>query len=229
MSERISNSRRDAFRLGSRMLHQEGSARHTNLYVALTCCIVDFVILFISFHFYESNTMAAVPKIPPLEIDVWYFIKYFWIHIKALFGWLYEEISKLCGSSVFRRSSLKGVFNNMNDSRTPQVVIMGAGFGGICAGIFLDLIGLPYIILERYENLGGVWWENTYPGCACDVMSFLYSFSFDINPPWCWSNSFAFQSENQKYLDYICKKYKVVDKIRFSSFHLNSKVKEVSL
>ncbi|MCM6774440.1 NAD(P)/FAD-dependent oxidoreductase [Nocardia sp. CDC159] len=59
------------------------------------------------------------------------------------------------------------------------IVIIGAGFGGIGMGVALRNAGTTnFIITEEADQLGGVWRDNTYPGCACDVPSHLYSFSF---------------------------------------------------
>ncbi len=41
-----------------------------------------------------------------------------------------------------------------------------------------------FVILEKADDLGGTWRDNTYPGCACDIPSYLYSFSFEQNPRW---------------------------------------------
>ena len=61
-----------------------------------------------------------------------------------------------------------------------KVVIAGAGFGGIGMAIALLKAGLSdFVILEEAADLGGTWRDNRYPGCACDVPSPLYSFSFD--------------------------------------------------
>ncbi|HEY2437115.1 MAG TPA: NAD(P)/FAD-dependent oxidoreductase, partial [Solirubrobacteraceae bacterium] len=60
-----------------------------------------------------------------------------------------------------------------------KVVIIGAGFGGIGAAIELRRHGFDDVtILERAPEVGGTWWYNSYPGCVCDVPSYLYSFSF---------------------------------------------------
>ena len=72
-------------------------------------------------------------------------------------------------------------------SATPvlEVLIIGAGFGGIGMGIRLRQEGVDdFLILERGDDIGGVWRDNTYPGAACDVPSVLYSFSFAPNPNW---------------------------------------------
>jgi cation diffusion facilitator CzcD-associated flavoprotein CzcO len=69
--------------------------------------------------------------------------------------------------------------------RTCEVVIVGAGFSGLCAAIRLDQSSIKdFIVLEREAGLGGVWHQNTYPGAACDVASALYSFSFENDYDW---------------------------------------------
>jgi cation diffusion facilitator CzcD-associated flavoprotein CzcO len=67
----------------------------------------------------------------------------------------------------------------------PRVVIIGAGFGGLGAARELLRQGINDVtILERADDIGGVWRDNTYPGAACDVPSPLYSWSWAINPAW---------------------------------------------
>jgi len=66
-----------------------------------------------------------------------------------------------------------------------KVVVIGAGFGGLCMGIKLKEAGYrDFVILEKAEDLGGTWRENTYPGAECDIPSALYSYSFEHNPEW---------------------------------------------
>lgn len=65
-----------------------------------------------------------------------------------------------------------------------HVVIIGGGFGGLCAGIKLQAAGIAFTILEKNDELGGTWHENTYPGCAVDTPSHLYSFSFAQRADW---------------------------------------------
>ena len=66
-----------------------------------------------------------------------------------------------------------------------DVAIVGAGFSGLGMAIRLLQGGREdFIVLERGEEVGGTWWFNTYPGCACDIPSHLYSFSFAPNPDW---------------------------------------------
>lgn len=85
--------------------------------------------------------------------------------------------------------------------QTPHVhvAIIGTGFGGLGAAIRLKQDGeQDFVILERASAIGGTWRDNTYPGCACDVQSHLYSFSFDLNPN--WSRSYSPQPEIWEYL-----------------------------
>jgi cation diffusion facilitator CzcD-associated flavoprotein CzcO len=82
------------------------------------------------------------------------------------------------------------------------VAIIGAGFGGLGAGLRLRARGLTdFVILERAGAVGGAWRDNTYPGCACDVPSHLYSYSFAPNPD--WSRSFSPQPEIRRYLERV--------------------------
>lgn len=81
----------------------------------------------------------------------------------------------------------------------PSVLIIGAGFGGIATAIELQRSGITDItILEAAEGLGGTWFHNTYPGAACDVASYLYSYSYARRAD--WSRVCAPQSEILDYL-----------------------------
>ena len=74
-----------------------------------------------------------------------------------------------------------------------EVLIVGAGFGGLGLAIRLQQSGIRnFLLLEKGDEVGGTWRENTYPGCACDVPSHLYSFSFE--PKKDWSRTYAPQS-----------------------------------
>ena len=80
-----------------------------------------------------------------------------------------------------------------------DVAIVGSGFSGLGAAIRLKQQGLDdFVVLERGDDVGGTWHYNTYPGCACDVPSHLYSFSFAPNPD--WSETYSKQPEIRAYL-----------------------------
>ncbi len=96
----------------------------------------------------------------------------------------------------------------------PGIVIVGAGFGGIGMAIALKRAGFDdFVILEKSEDLGGTWYDNQYPGCACDVPSPLYSYSFELNPS--WSRLFAPREEIWAYLRACARKYGVDEHIRY--------------
>lgn len=78
-------------------------------------------------------------------------------------------------------------------SRKPRVAVIGAGFGGLGAAVALQAEGADVVVLERGDDIGGVWRDNVYPGAACDVPSHLYSFSFA--PDHRWSRRFAPQRD----------------------------------
>jgi cation diffusion facilitator CzcD-associated flavoprotein CzcO/pimeloyl-ACP methyl ester carboxylesterase len=87
-----------------------------------------------------------------------------------------------------------------------RVAIIGAGFGGLGAGARLAAAGISdFVILERAETVGGTWRDNTYPGCACDVPSHLYSFSFAPNPE--WSHNYSRQPEILDYLKGVADRF----------------------
>jgi cation diffusion facilitator CzcD-associated flavoprotein CzcO len=93
-------------------------------------------------------------------------------------------------------------------------MIVGAGFGGIGMGIALKKAGYhDFMILDKGDDLGGTWRDNQYPGCACDVPSPLYSYSFELNPN--WSHLFAPQQEIWDYLRMCARKHHVDEHIRY--------------
>lgn len=95
-----------------------------------------------------------------------------------------------------------------------RVAIVGSGFGGLGTAIRLKREGIEdFIIFERAGDVGGTWRDNTYPGCACDVESHLYSFSFAPNPD--WTRSFSPQPEIWAYLKRCARDFGVLPHIRF--------------
>src|SRR3954462_4869341 len=75
-------------------------------------------------------------------------------------------------------------------------LVVGSGFAGLCAAIRLTEDGeSDYVVIEKADDVGGTWRDNTYPGACCDVPSQLYSLSFARNPE--WSSSYSPQAEFQ--------------------------------
>jgi cation diffusion facilitator CzcD-associated flavoprotein CzcO len=97
-----------------------------------------------------------------------------------------------------------------------EVAILGAGFAGICMAIRMQQKGhRDFVIFEKADDLGGTWRDNTYPGCACDVPSHLYSLSFARNPH--WSRTFASQREILDYLKKVAAKHRITESIQFGT------------
>jgi cation diffusion facilitator CzcD-associated flavoprotein CzcO len=93
------------------------------------------------------------------------------------------------------------------------VLIVGAGFGGIAASVALQRLGVEHVLLDRAPDAGGTWQANTYPGCACDIPSHLYSLSFASNPD--WSRSYAPQQEIWDYLRRVAREHGVLERTVF--------------
>ena len=114
----------------------------------------------------------------------------------------------------------KNDFDSIDQSEKDElfVVIVGAGFSGICAAVQLRLRGIPFIVFEGASSIGGTWWHNKYPGCACDIPGLVYSYSFyKYKGP----RFVPLQSETLSYLKEVCQHYSVTEFIK-----LNTKVSE---
>ncbi|AUY48953.1 NAD(P)/FAD-dependent oxidoreductase [Streptomyces sp. CB01881] len=97
-----------------------------------------------------------------------------------------------------------------------RVAVIGSGFGGLGAGVRLRRAGITdFVILERADSVGGTWRDNSYPGCACDVPSHLYSFSFAPNPD--WPRSFSGQPDIRAYLEKVADVFGLRPHLRFDT------------
>ncbi len=95
-----------------------------------------------------------------------------------------------------------------------EIAIVGAGFSGLGVAMALKRAGFhDFVILERAGDLGGTWRDNTYPGCACDIPSILYSWTDDQNPR--WSQAFAGQQEIWDYMREVVARHDLARHIRF--------------
>lgn len=101
-------------------------------------------------------------------------------------------------------------------SNNPDALIVGAGLAGICAAINMLKAGLTdFMIVEKSPGVGGTWRHNTYPGCACDVVSMMYSYSFAPNPH--WRRMYSGQEEIQEYVEDIFDRFSLGDYCRFNT------------
>ena len=99
-------------------------------------------------------------------------------------------------------------------SERHRLAVIGAGPGGICTAIALLEAGIDdFVVLEQGDGVGGTWYHNRYPGAECDVMSHLYSYSFEPNPE--WSQRYARQPEIRAYLERTAEKYGVLPHVSF--------------
>ncbi|KAL6720643.1 hypothetical protein ACLMJK_002568 [Lecanora helva] len=100
---------------------------------------------------------------------------------------------------------------------SPDVLIIGAGISGLCIAIEMTKAGQGrnFIIVEKGSQVGGTWNDNVYPGCCCDVLSHLYSYSFELNPD--WTREYPGQEEIQDHLIAVAHKYQLYKHIRFNS------------
>jgi cation diffusion facilitator CzcD-associated flavoprotein CzcO len=97
-----------------------------------------------------------------------------------------------------------------------DTLIIGAGFSGLCMAMKLREAGMnSFLVIEKSAGIGGTWWENRYPGCACDIPSHLYSFSFDLNPQ--WTRMFAGREEIQQYMEQSIDRHGIREKIRLNT------------
>ncbi|MFE9765985.1 flavin-containing monooxygenase [Streptomyces sp. NPDC005808] len=104
----------------------------------------------------------------------------------------------------------------MTEHEHVRVAVIGSGFGGLGAAVRLRREGVTdFVVLERADSVGGTWRDNSYPGCACDVPSHLYSFSFAPHPD--WPRTFSGQEHIRAYLEHVADVFRLRSHLRFNS------------
>ena len=99
---------------------------------------------------------------------------------------------------------------------SPRVVIVGAGMSGVCVAVKLKEAGFGDVtILEKGDDIGGTWRENTYPGLSCDVASRAYCYSFAPNAE--WTSLFPPGPEVRAYFRGVAERYGVLEQVRFGT------------
>jgi hypothetical protein len=100
--------------------------------------------------------------------------------------------------------------------RPVRIVTIGAGMSGInmIRTLRLNTSNFEHVVYEKNTAIGGTWFENRYPGCACDIPSHNYQFSHTPNPG--WSALFSEAGEIQKYLELVCDKHGLRENIKLS-------------
>jgi 4-hydroxyacetophenone monooxygenase len=95
------------------------------------------------------------------------------------------------------------------------VVVIGAGMSGVLTGVRLAQAGVPFTIIEKNADVGGTWFENTYPGCRVDSSNHVYSYSFEPNH--IWPSHFSTQPVLLDYFRGVAERHKVRDRVRFNT------------
>ncbi len=155
----------------------------------------------------------------PVSIKLWPVVHHCW---QLMWPRLPEARQSINEAAAF----LHNVAHAESTSTTPppvdgkpehtDILIIGAGFSGLGMAIRLRKVKLTsFLIIEKAAEIGGTWWENHYPGCACDIPSHLYSFSFDLNPS--WSRMYSGQPEILAYLKTCAARYGVLPHIRLNT------------
>lgn len=105
-----------------------------------------------------------------------------------------------------------------------HAIVIGAGMSGILTAMKLGQAGIRYTVLEKNADVGGTWFENTYPGCRVDLPSHFYSFSFEPNHA--WPEHFSGRDEVFAYLRRVADKYGVTPHVRFETEVLGARYDE---
>ncbi|KAH8901734.1 cyclohexanone monooxygenase [Thozetella sp. PMI_491] len=91
--------------------------------------------------------------------------------------------------------------------RRIRIIHIGAGATGLCAAYKMErqLDHYELVCYEKNDEIGGTWYENRYPGCACDVPAHIYTYTFEPNPK--WKSYYAYSADIQQYFLDFCEKY----------------------
>lgn len=100
--------------------------------------------------------------------------------------------------------------------RHVRIVTIGAGLSGLnmIRTLRLNTSNFEHVVYEKNSDIGGTWFENRYPGCACDIPAHNYQFSHTPNPG--WTSLFAESGEIQSYLQHVCDKHGLRENIKLS-------------
>ena len=117
-------------------------------------------------------------------------------------------------------TSLKSeIDSNAKNAAIYDVIVVGAGFGGMYMLHELRKIGLNVLVLEEATGVGGTWYWNRYPGARCDVesMEYSYSFSNELQQEWNWSHRFSTQPEILEYANHVADRFDLRGHIKFQT------------
>ncbi len=123
-------------------------------------------------------------------------------------------IAEECVTEELDRRKPRWNKNNIAPERPFHVTIIGAGFSGLVVGFRLKQAGVPFTIYEKNADVGGTWWENTYPGSRCDLTSFTYSLAFKRHT---WPEVFSAQPDILAYMQECARECGLYEHIRFNN------------
>ncbi|KAF8428410.1 hypothetical protein L210DRAFT_3564312 [Boletus edulis BED1] len=128
--------------------------------------------------------------------------------------------------AMHHRAFSLGQFS-IDEDRAMKVVVIGAGYSGIAAGIRFPqrVKNIDLTIYEKNAGVGGTWYTNKYPGLSCDVPSHTYQFTFEVNPE--WSSFYAPGPEILAYLERVVEKYKLAPYIKLQHEIVHARYDEV--
>lgn len=101
--------------------------------------------------------------------------------------------------------------------RAPEgfiVTVIGGGMSGIVAAIKLKQAGIPFRLIEKSDAIGGVWYQNTYPGCGVDTPNHFYTYSFARNHN--WSHYFSKRDELFSYFKETAEEFALEEHIELN-------------
>jgi len=96
-----------------------------------------------------------------------------------------------------------------------SVAVIGAGMSGLATAVRLDQAGIDYVVLEKDGDVGGTWFENTYPGCRVDIPNHLYSYTFAQKDD--WSEHYSTQPVLLDYFRECADRFGIRPHIRFGT------------
>lgn len=164
----------------------------------------------------DSTVLAQRARQAGVAVDlrVWPAVPHVW----QLFHWLIPEgRESLAAATVFlKRQAAFGAADARAARPDFDAVVIGTGFSGLGMAIRLKQAGVAsFLLLEKAHEIGGTWRENTYPGCACDVPSHMYSFSFERKAD--WSRMYSGQAEILDYLKHCVDKHRLAPHICYGA------------
>ena len=107
----------------------------------------------------------------------------------------------------------------MAEAERYDLVIVGAGFAGMCMLHRAREMGLTARVYERGSGVGGTWYWNRYPGARCDIesMEYSYQFSEELQREWHWSERYSPQGEILQYANHVADRFDLRRDIQFDS------------